>query len=274
MPVKSCCFQLHRRHRWHPSTLWMLRCWGVPKLPCSWDGLVAFAVVQNCRLPQRRVTLKGINVTWSLSTLTHLVSQVLNQMHCLMINSFGNQYPVLILLHKMGWRSCSVTNNKTEGVSLPAEAKLNIKGCSLGHSSLGHFEVDGSSSTCSNGKCSQHSFIFTCSTCLSWHVYLKAWESYPVPSNRLSTHILLPSCLFPKGGSVPPLRGKLADGEKQRLHAISVNLLFPLWPRWNFCLFHHRAPNSSHPFFPRSLGLAFTQAAQAIDPVSRLPWSK
>lgn len=151
--------------------------------------------------------------------------------------------------------------------------KLNIKGRFLGYSSPGHFEVDVSSSTCSNGKCSQHSFIFTCSMCPSWHVYLKAWESCPVQSNRLSTHNLLPSCLFPKGGSVASPRGKLADGKKRGLHAISVSFFFLLWPRWNFYLFYHRAPYSSHSFFPRSLSLAFTQAAQEIDPVFRLPWS-
>ena len=212
-------------------------------------------------------------VMWSLCPPAHLASQVLNPMHHIMTNSFGNPYTVLILLHKMRWRPCSVTNSETDGVYHPGEVKLNIKGRSLGHSSPWHFEVDVSSSAGSNRKCSQHSFIFTCSVCLSWHIYLKAWESYPVLSNRLSTHKLLPSCLFPKGGSVPPLRGKFTDGRKQWLHAISISLLFPLWQRWNFCLFRHGASNPSHRFFPRRLRLAFTQAAQAIDPVSRLPSS-
>jgi len=167
------------------------------------------------------------HVMGSQSPAAHLVSQVLNPTHHIKLNSFGNQYTVLILLLKMRWRPCSIINSKTDGVYLPAEEKLHVKGRLLGHSSLGHFGVDASSSMCSNGKCSQHSFIVGC-TCLSWHIYLKAWESYTVLSNRLSTHYLLPSCLVPKGGSVTPLRGKLADSKKQQLHAISISLLFPL----------------------------------------------
>lgn len=77
-----------------------------------------------------------------LNPLAYQLNQVLNPMHCIMINNFGNQADVLILLHKMGRRPCAVTNSETEGVYLPAEAKLNMKGCLLGCSSPGHFEVD------------------------------------------------------------------------------------------------------------------------------------
>lgn len=41
-----------------------------------------------------------------------------------------------------GKATYAVTNSETEGVYLPAEAKLNMKGCLLGCSSPGHFEVD------------------------------------------------------------------------------------------------------------------------------------
>lgn len=77
--------------------------------------------------------------------LAHQLSQVLNPTHLMrfiMINNFGNQYDVLILLHKMRRRPHAVTNTETEGVYHPAEAKLNIKGRLLGCSSPGHFEVD------------------------------------------------------------------------------------------------------------------------------------
>lgn len=134
-------------------------------------------MLQSCCLHQQSKAERGY-VMWSLNPPACLVSQILNPMHHrITINSFGNQYAVLILLRKMRWRPCSVTNNEAEGVYHPAEAKLNIKGHSLGHSSPGHFEVDVSSSTHSNGKCSQNLFIFTYSMRLSWHIYLKAWES-------------------------------------------------------------------------------------------------
>lgn len=42
----------------------------------------------------------------------------------------------------MGRQPYAVTSSETEGVYLPAEAKLNRKGRLLGCSSPGHFEVD------------------------------------------------------------------------------------------------------------------------------------
>lgn len=139
------------------------------------------------------------------------------------------------------WRPCSVTNNKPEGVYLPAEAKLNIMGHLLGQSSLGHSETDASNATCSNGKCLQHSFIFTYSIHLSWHVCLKAWESYPVLNNRLSTYNLLLSWLFPEVGSRLLLSRSLvaalislSDRCETSASSITEHLIHPILSPWGW----------------------------------------
>lgn len=172
----------------------------IPQYPLDAEVLGSICSAADLLPSSAKHNTKGSYVTWSLRPPAHLVSKVLSSMHCVMINSFGNQYTVSVWLHKMRLRPCSNNNNETAGVYHPAEAKLNIKGHLLGHSSLGHSEVDVSISTCSNKKYSQHSFIFTWSMCLSWDIFLKAWEIYPVLNNRLPTHKL------PKGESIPRLR--------------------------------------------------------------------